>query len=77
MKHGEREVTEHSSCAFDLSKFHPDPQCVCRIIPASGHTHGLIYCETCKVAVDVEAFGIRIVVPASGWSTPEEKERKG
>ncbi len=70
MSDEKREETTHSSCAFDLSGFHPDSSCRCYIIPAAGHTHGFIYCETCKIAVDVEAFGTRIAVRSAGWSTP-------
>jgi len=72
----EREKTTHSSCAFDLSGFHPDPSCRCYIIPAAGHSHGFIYCETCKIAVDVEAFGTRIAIGSAGWSTPATSPRK-
>lgn len=63
------QTTYDSSCAFDLSQFHSDPGCECVLIASVGHSHGLIYCRTCKVAVDVEAFGRRVTIQTAGISS--------
>ena len=74
--HGSPEVYapfDGSACAFDLSGWHPDPGCICVVFAPSGHSNGVIYCQTCKVAADIEAVGGRCTFESSGTSLAAAK----
>ncbi len=69
--HGSPEIYhpfDGAACAFDLSQWHADSGCVCIVFAPSGHSHGVIFCTTCKVAADIEAAGSRITFRSSGLS---------
>ncbi len=79
--HGTPEVYEPfdgAACAFDLSRWHSGPGCLCVVFAPSGHSHGVIFCTSCKVAADIEAAGARVTFASSGRSLAEAaKAAKG
>lgn len=75
--HGTPEVYtpfDGSACAFDLSRWHDGAGCLCVVFAASGHSHGVIFCTTCRVAADIEAVGSRCTFNSSGISLAEAQE---
>jgi len=65
--------TQDTACAFHLDGWHSHPGCVCVLLSPPGHSHGLVYCQTCRVAADLEAVGVRITLASSGRHA-EKKE---
>ena len=67
------EPTRESSCAFHLDGWHSHPDCVCVLLAAPGHTHGMVFCTTCRVAADLEAVGVRVTLASSGRHAEKEE----
>ena len=71
LMHGSPHVYEEdagSACAFDLSRWHEDPGCVCVVFAPVGSSNGVIFCTTCKIAADIEAAAGRISHRSAGLS---------
>ena len=65
---------EESSYGLDFGGFHSSAGCDCYVIPADGHTHGFIYCRSCKVGADLEAISEKITHTSAKFK--REKEAK-